>query len=256
MKKKKCEKIGIEANIFQLDLSNNAISIITLINKFNNNNEVHGIMVQLPLPQHLVEHQRDILDTISPLKDVDGLTTQSLGKLISYGKINLDNSPFYISSTVYGVIKLIDYYNINLVGKDIAIVGNSSLVGMPLSVILSNMGATIDTCHIDTINLKSHLIDKDMVISCCGVKSLIKGDMVKKDVIIIDIGISVEMVDGKKKIFGDCEWESLKDKAKMITPVPGGVGPMTIASLLEQTFKSYIKQKNRNSYKEQNLLLN
>lgn len=239
MKKKKCEKIGIEANVVNLDESTTSKALINLIENFNSLSEIHGIMVQLPLPKNLQPFQREILDTISPLKDVDGLTSHSLGKLVSAGSLKLDSIDFFISSTVYGVIRLIEKYEIDVIGKNVGIIGNSALVGMPLSIILSGLGGTVDICHIHTKDLKSHLIDKDVVISCCGVKGLVKGDMVKEGVIIIDVGISVEMVDGKKKIFGDCEKDSVMGKSSMMTPVPGGVGPMTIASLLEQTYRAF-----------------
>lgn len=239
MKKKKCEKIGIEANVVNLDEFTTSKALINLIENFNSLFEIHGIMVQLPLPKNLQPFQREILDTISPLKDVDGLTSHSLGKLVSAGSLKLDSIDFFISSTVYGVIRLIEKYEIDVIGKNVAIIGNSALVGMPLSIILSGMGGTVDICHIHTKDLKSHLIDKDVVISCCGVKGLVKGDMVKEGVIIIDVGISVEIVDGKKKIFGDCEKDSVMGKSSMMTPVPGGVGPMTIASLLEQTYRAF-----------------
>lgn len=245
MKKKKCISVGIKANIINLDENINLNTVIELICKYNQDDSINGIMVQLPLPIHLKIYQSKILDSILPEKDVDGLTSYSLGKLVSYGKIditNLNKLDFFISSTVYGILKLIQYYNIEVKSKNIAIIGNSSLLGMPLSIILSNLGATIDLCNIDTINLKDHTFNKDIIITCCGVKGLITGDMVKDKVIIIDIGINVEMVNNKKKIFGDCDWESIKDKADKITPVPGGVGPMTIASLLEQTKKAYLLQ--------------
>ena len=243
MKKKKCQELGIEINVYQLDDISIYFSIITLIDSLNKNKNIHGIMVQLPLPEHLKPYQRQIIDTIDPFKDVDGLTTSSLGKLITHGSFDLDTSNFFISSTVYGIIKLLNHYKIDLIGKTVGIIGNSSLVGMPLSIILSNLGATVDICHIHTKELKNHLIDKDIVVSCCGVKGLVKGDMVKEGVIIIDVGINVEMVDGKKKIFGDCEKDSISEKASMMTPVPGGVGPMTICSLLEQVYKSYNMSK-------------
>ena len=243
MKKKKCEKVGIEANVINLDESTSKTNIINTIKSFNSLSDIHGIMLQLPLPKNLQPFKQEILDTISPLKDVDGLTSHSLGKLVSAGSIKLDSINFFISSTVYGVIRLIEKYQIDIKGKNIGIVGNSALVGMPLSIILSGLGGTVDICHIHTRDLKSHLVEKDIVVSCCGVKGSVKGDMVKEGVIIIDVGISVEMIDGKKKIFGDCEKDSVMDKSSMMTPVPGGVGPMTICSLLEQTYKAFMLQQ-------------
>ena len=239
MKRKKCLEIGIDVEVFYYE-DPKKTEILKKIKELNKNKSINGVMVQLPLPDNLKNDTREILDTISPSKDVDGLTTHSLGKLISCGRLDLsklEENDFFISSTVYGVLKFIHNYRIGILGKNIGIIGNSALLGMPLSIILSNMGGTVEICHIDTDNLRDHTFDKDIIITCCGVKGLIKGDMIKKDVVIIDIGINVEMVDGKKKIFGDCEWESCSAKASKMTPVPGGVGPMTICSLLEQTIK-------------------
>ena len=212
MKEKKCKELGIEINVYKLDEITVYLSIITLIDSLNKNKNIHGIMVQLPLPEHLQNYQRHILDTIEPTKDVDGLTTTSLGKLISYGHINLKSLDIFISSTVFGIIKMIHHYNIDLIGKTVGVIGNSALVGMPLSIILSNLGATVDICHIHTQDLKKHLIEKDIVISCCGVKGLVKGDMVKEGVIIIDVGINVEMVDGKKKYVAIVKGKVLKKR--------------------------------------------
>ena len=256
MKKKKCLELGIEISVIQMEEKTPAHSIINQIISLNKNKDIHGIMVQLPLPVNLLKHQREIIDTISPSKDVDGLTTFSLGKLISQGKLNLEKCDFFISSTVYGILKLINHYNIDLLGKNIGIVGNSALVGMPLSIIFSNQGATVDICHIHTKDLKSHLIEKDIVISCCGVKGLIKEDMVKEGVIAIDVGINVEIVDGKKRIFGDFEKESIQEKASMMTPVPGGVGPMTICSLMEQVYKSYTFLRKTNMISQNKSIIN
>ena len=239
MKRKKCLEIGIDVEVFYYE-DPKKTEILKKIKELNKNKSINGVMVQLPLPDNLKNDTREILDTISPNKDVDGLTTHSLGKLISCGRLDLsklEENDFFISSTVYGVLKFIHNYRIGILGKNIGVIGNSALLGMPLSIILSNMGGTVEICNIDTDNLRDHTFDKDIIITCCGVKGLIKGDMIKKDVVIIDIGINVEMVDGKKKIFGDCEWESCSEKASKMTPVPGGVGPMTICSLLEQTIK-------------------
>ena len=242
MKRKKCLEIGIDVEVFYFE-DPKKTEVLKKIKDLNKDKEFNGVMVQLPLPENLKPNTQEILDIINPSKDVDGLTTISLGKLISYGRLDLsklDKLDFFISSTVYGVLKFIYNYRIDILGKNIGIIGNSALLGMPLSIILSNMGGTVEICHIDTDCLKNHTMGKDIIISCCGVKGLIKGDMIKDDVVIIDIGINVEMIDGKKKIFGDCEWQSCSTKASKMTPVPGGVGPMTICSLLEQTVKSKI----------------
>ena len=240
MKRKKCQKMKIDCEIIRLTDSIKSIEIIELINEFNANKCVNGIMIQLPLPDKIRPFTQDIIDTINPDKDVDGLTSHSLGKLLTHSiEIHdLWNLKFFFSSTIYGIMKMIAEYDIDLIGKNVAVIGNSSLIGLPISIILSRLGATVDICQIHTKELETHTKDKDIVIIGAGVKGLIKGNMVKRDVIIIDIGINVEIIDNKRKISGDCHYESVSPLASLITPVPGGVGPMTICSLIEQLVKS------------------
>ena len=240
MKRKKCQKMKIDYEIIRLSDSIKSIEIIELIEKFNANKCVNGIMVQLPLPEKIRPYTQDIIDTINPDKDVDGLTSQSLGKLLTHNiEIHdLWNLKFFFSSTIYGIMKMISEYDIDLIGKNVAVIGNSSLIGLPISIILSKLGATVDICQIHTKELEEHTKDKEIIIVGAGVKGLIKGNMVKKDVIIIDIGINVEIIENKRKISGDCDYESVSSLASLITPVPGGVGPMTICSLIEQLVKS------------------
>ena len=242
MKRKRCEKMSIKCDVVKLPESVNSNELIRLINEYNKDTSINGIMVQLPLPNTIRESTQVIIDTIHPDKDVDGLTSHSLGKLVSntIEVHDLWNLNFSFSSTIYGIMKMIAEYDIDLLGKNVAVVGNSTLIGLPVSIILSKLGATVDICQIHTKNLKSHTIDKDIIIVGAGVKGLIKGDMIKKNVIVIDIGINVEIIENKRKISGDCDYETVSALASLITPVPGGVGPMTICSLIEQLVKSTI----------------
>ena len=242
MKRKRCEKLGIECEIIKLPSFVDADSVCDIINDYNQNNGVHGIMVQLPLPSDLAADTRKIVDTIYPDKDVDGLTSANLGKIVAETiEINdLWNVPFFISSTIYGILHFIADREIDLVGKNVAVVGNSSLIGLPASIILSKLGATVEISQIYTQRLEERLKDRDIIVVGCGKRELIRGESVKDGAVLIDIGINVYINDetGERKIYGDCNFEECSQKARLITPVPGGVGPMTIYSLIEQLVKS------------------
>jgi methylenetetrahydrofolate dehydrogenase (NADP+) / methenyltetrahydrofolate cyclohydrolase len=227
MKEKKCNKLGI---LFQLyHFTENDISeekIIDTIEILNNDKLIHGIIVQLPIPEHL--NPKNILNKITYKKDVDGFSNYNSGKLY------LDDDPLFIPCTPYGCIKLIDYYNIEIKGKHVVMIGNSKITGLPLSLLLMQRNATVTICHKETINIKEHTNKADILISACGVPKMIKKDWIKNDCIIIDIGINIK----DKKIMGDVDFDDLKEKVKYITPVPGGVGPMTVIMLLYQTVLS------------------
>lgn len=244
MKMKKCKKLGLEAeriiypcdsyeNITNLELTKLVKEIQDNIHQYNMDRTVHGIMVQLPLPKPLKNYTQEILDCIISNKDVDGLTSQSLG-LLSIGK------PKFVSSTPKGALSLVDRYRIPIKGKNVTIIGNSPLVGIPLTLLLTQKGATVTMCHIDTIDTRKHCLRADIIFSCCGVGHLIKNNWVKEGAAVIDIGITVrESPFSKNKIvIGDCDFMSVKDKVKYITPVPGGIGPMTIYTLIEQLVES------------------
>jgi methylenetetrahydrofolate dehydrogenase (NADP+) / methenyltetrahydrofolate cyclohydrolase len=241
IKMKKCEKIGllVERIIYSIGTHENNNSkmlknrIILEIQNQNSNRQVNGIMVQLPLPKIIKEYTQEILDSIGINKDVDGLTSHSLG-LLSMGK------PKFISSTPKGAISLIDHYKIPLRGKVITIIGNSSLVGIPLTLLLTQREATVTVCHIDTVDTRKHCARADMIFTCCGVGHMIKKNWVKEGSIVVDIGITVKEnpFSQKKLVIGDCDFEDIKDKVKYITPVPGGIGPVTIYTLLEQLVES------------------
>ena len=230
MKRKKCIEYNIEVELINFEKDTCKDSIIECIQKYNSDVDTTGIMVQLPLPIHLQESTREILDTIDFNKDVDGLTSSNMGKLC------LNHENVFYQCTPLGVLELLKYYKIPIEGADVVIVGKSQIVGLPLSIMLSNLDATVSLCHIKTKDLKDYTQKADILIVCCGVPKLITDDHIKKGVTIIDVGINVigQTSTGKRKICGDVDFEGVKDKVHAITPVPGGVGPMTICMLIKQ----------------------
>ena len=203
--------------------------LINLIDKFNKDDSVNGMIVQLPLPKHIDEYR--VLNTISPLKDVDGLTDVNAGKL-ACGK------PGLISCTPYGVIKLLKYYNIELSGKHVVIVGRSNLVGKPLISLFLMENATVTCCHSKTTDLKHYTLDADILVVAVGKPKLITADMVKDGAVVVDVGIN-RLESG---LCGDVDFENVKSKASYITPVPGGVGAMTVAMLYNNLVETSIKK--------------
>jgi len=230
MKQRKCQEYDIDVDVINYEKDTSKETIINAIKQYNNDSSVNGLMVQLPLPPYLQEYTREILDNIEPKKDVDGLTSNNMGKIC----LNHENT-FY-QCTPLGIIELLNYYNIQIEGSDVVIVGKSQIVGLPLSIMLSNLDATVSLCHIKTKDLKSYTQKADILIVCCGVPKLITTEHIKEGVTIIDVGINVigQTSTGKRKICGDVDFEGVKDKVGAITPVPGGVGPMTICMLIKQ----------------------
>ena len=230
MKKRKCREYGIDVDLIHFESDTLKEVIIDSIQQYNNDSAVTGLMVQLPLPEQLQEDTREILDNIDPSKDVDGLTSSNMGKIC----LNRDDT--YYQCTPLGILELLKYYEIPIEGSDVVIVGKSQIVGLPLSIMLSNLDATVSLCHIKTKDLKSYTQKADILVVCCGVPKLITEDHIKEGVTIIDVGINVigQSKSGKRIICGDVDFEGVKDKVKAITPVPGGVGPMTICMLIKQ----------------------
>jgi len=225
-----CKKLGIISNKIEFSEEISEKELLKTIDTLNNDNYTDGILVQLPLPKHI--NQFKIIDAISPEKDVDGFHPLNIGKReLKYETL----SP----CTPKGIIRLLEYYNIDLNSKNITVVGRSNIVGKPLASMLLNKNATITVCHRATKNLKEHTINADIVATAVGKPNLITADMVKDGVIIVDIGMN--RVDGK--ICGDVDFENVSKKASLITPVPGGVGPMTIAMLMENTLLAH-EQRN------------
>ena len=226
-KHKACSELGIKTQDNTMSSSVEEEKLIELINSLNNDPSVHGILLQLPLPSQI--DQFEVINKIKPTKDVDGLTYQNAGLL-------LNKKSTLIPCTPLGVMELFNYYKIELKGKDIVIINRSILVGKPLFLLLLEKDATVTICHSKTRDLEEKLRRADIIITAVGNRKLftLKPEHVKEDVVIIDIGISRE--DGK--IIGDTDFERVAPKASWITPVPGGVGPMTITMLLNNTIKA------------------
>ena len=232
MKRKMCEELGIQIIIYHFLESVLEGTIIEKIEELNKDNLTHGILIQLPLPKHF--NKEKLLDKISYQKDADGFHT------INAGKIFQGNDSNVIPCTPLGCIDLLDHYNIDVKGMNVTIIGSSNLVGLPLSMLLLQRGATITLCNINTKNVKEHTIQSDMIIACCGVPHLVKYDWVKEGAIVIDIGINRRKDTTKKdgyRLVGDVDFDGVKDKCKYITPVPGGIGPMTVISLMKNIIK-------------------
>tara|TARA_B110000438_G_scaffold243706_1_gene243839 strand:+ start:84 stop:947 length:864 start_codon:yes stop_codon:yes gene_type:complete len=228
-KLKVCESVGISGVLTRLDSSASFSEIKSEIDNNNNNSEIDGILIQLPLPGHLDSEK--LINYISSNKDVDGLTIENIGLLNS-------DKPNFIPATPYGIIKIFENLNINLQGKNIVIIGRSNIVGRPLFSLLSGKkyNSTVTLCNSYTQNLIKHTLNADILIVAAGKPGIINGEMVKEGVIVIDVGTNrVEDLNKKSgyRLIGDVDFESVSKKASLITPVPGGVGPMTIAMLMK-----------------------
>jgi methylenetetrahydrofolate dehydrogenase (NADP+)/methenyltetrahydrofolate cyclohydrolase len=226
MKAKACENVGFYSITHNMPDTISQDEIIATIEMMNNNPRIDGILVQLPLPKHVDTDK--ILEVIDPKKDVDGFHAYNIGRLVS----GLDS---FIPCTPLGVMKMFKEYQIDLEGKDVCVVGASNIVGKPMAALLLNANATVTVTHIFTKDLKAHTSKADIVVVGVGVPGLIKEDMVKDGAIVIDIGIN-RIKDGS--LVGDVDFENVSPKCSYITPVPGGVGPMTIAMLLSNTLKA------------------
>ena len=229
-KSKACEDVGIEYEEHILPASTKMEELLELIEKLNNDEAIHGILVQSPLPEGLDANVA--FRTISPKKDVDGFNP------INVGKLSL-NQDCFVSCTPFGIIKMLEAYNIQIEGANAVIIGRSNIVGKPLAKCLLNKNATVTVCHSKTKNLKEITKQADILIAAIGKPKFITEDMVKKGATIIDVGIN-RMEDGK--LLGDTDFENIKDKVSYITPVPGGVGPMTIAMLMHNVVKAAKQQ--------------
>lgn len=229
-KSKACNEIGIQYEEYLLDKNINQNELIELIEKLNNDKTVHGILLQSPVPDGL--DINEAFRKISPEKDVDGFNPTNVGKLA----LNQDT---FVSCTPYGIMRMFEAYNIDLEGKKVVIIGRSNIVGKPLMQCCLNKNATVTICHSKTKNVKEHVKDADVVISAIGKPEYVTADMVKDGAIVIDVGIN-RTEDGK--IVGDVDFKNVSKKASYITPVPGGVGPMTIAMLMNNVIKACNKQ--------------
>ena len=235
-KVRSCEQVGFKSTLIKLPETITEKELLFNIEKLNNNDQIDGFIVQLPLPKHINENK--ILLAINPDKDVDGFHPTNFGKMAL-------NMKTFIPATPYGIIELLKRYKINTQGKHTVVIGRSHIVGRPISILMNSKGevgdSTVTVAHSRTKNIESYIKKADIVISALGIPGFVKKNMIKKGVVIIDVGIT-RVIDSNSPrgyvIKGDVDFDSVKDKVSYITPVPGGVGPMTIAMLLKNTLLS------------------
>lgn len=229
-----CKKTGIESHLFELEANVPSKAVLKLIDELNNRADVDGILVQLPLPQGLPTDE--ILEAVSPAKDVDGLHTENMGLLFS-GKKGLR------PCTPQGIMVLLERYNIPVEGKSAVVIGRSNLVGKPIAMMLLEKHASVKICHSKSKDLNLQAKEADILVVAAGRQEMVKGSWIKDGAVVIDVGIhKQELPGGESRLCGDVLFEEAKEIASHITPVPGGVGPMTVAMLLSNTVQSY---KNR-----------
>ncbi|PQJ81552.1 bifunctional methylenetetrahydrofolate dehydrogenase/methenyltetrahydrofolate cyclohydrolase FolD [Polaribacter glomeratus] len=242
-KVKACERVGFESTLIRLSDETTEEDLLNEIAILNVDKDIDGFIVQLPLPKHIDEQK--ILMAINPDKDVDGFHPTNVGKMAL-------NLPTFISATPFGILELLDRYNVETYGKHVVVLGRSHIVGSPMSILLSQKrkvgNATVTMCHSRTKNLKDITLQADIIIAAIGIPEFLKADMVKDHVTVIDVGIT-RLPDSSKRngfrLVGDVAFKEVAEKAAFITPVPGGVGPMTIAMLLKNTLLA-CKRKNQN----------
>jgi len=235
-KKKTAERIGITSDVINYPENTSEKELLQKIEELNNDDSVNAILVQLPLPSHI--NSKNIIQAISPKKDVDGFHPENVGK------ISIGVEPYAYPCTPKGVLRLLEEYKIDLEGKHVVILGRSNIVGKPLSQMVLNKNATVTVCHSYTKNLSDITKTADILISAVGIENIIKKEMVKKNSVVVDVGISRSVEIGRDgKICGDVDFEKVCEVVGFISPVPGGVGPMTIASLMENTFVLYKLRK-------------
>ncbi len=233
-KVKNCEEVGFQSTLIRLEENISESELISNIEKLNNDDDVDGILVQLPLPKHINEEK--IINLISPDKDVDGFHPMSVGKMVQ-------GLPTFIPATPYGILLMLEHYKIETSGKHAVVIGRSNIVGRPISILLSRNtypgNCTVTVCHSRTMNLKEICLQADIIVAALGIPEFLKADMVKENAVVIDVGIT-RVPDASKKsgfaIKGDVDFANVAPKCSYITPVPGGVGLMTIAALLMNTF--------------------
>ena len=231
-----CKRVGFDSSLVKLPESTSESELLEKVKELNNDSNIDGYIVQLPLPNHI--DSQKILMAVDPSKDVDGFHPSNFGKMAL-------SLPTFISATPYGIMELLDRYNVETSGKHTVVIGRSDIVGRPISILMSrksNPGnSTVTLAHSRTKNIKELTLQADIIISALGVPNFVKADMVKQGAVIIDVGITRVTNDSKKgyEIVGDVDYKNVSRKASFITPVPGGVGPMTIAMLLKNTLLAY-----------------
>ena len=227
MKEKTTVELGMTSFEYRLPYETTQRELLTLIEKLNSDRRVNGILLQLPIPKHINEAK--VLEAISPLKDVDGFHPYNIGKLIT-------GNPSFIPCTPFGIIKLLESINYNLSGKKAAVIGRSNIVGKPAALLLLKENATVTICHSKTENLPEIVLESDVVVASVGKANFVKGEWIKEGAVVIDVGVN-RLESGR--LAGDVEFDIAKEKASYITPVPGGVGPMTITMLMFNTLKAF-----------------
>lgn len=239
-KVKTCAEIGFESTLKRFPSTISEEDLLREIEELNSNDDVDGILVQLPLPKHISDDK--VINKINPLKDVDGFHPVSVGNMVS-------GSPTFVPATPYGILLLMKHYNVETKGKHAVVIGRSHIVGTPMSILLSRKAypgnCTVTICHSATTNMKELCLQGDIIVAALGQPEFLTADMVKEGAVIIDVGIT-RVVDASKKsgfaLKGDVKYDEVAAKCSAITPVPGGVGPMTIAGLMMNTFNAYLKK--------------
>lgn len=239
-KVKACERVGFHSTLIQMEASTTEAQLLDKIKELNEDKDIDGYIVQLPVPKHISEHK--IIEAVKPSKDVDGFHPVNVGRMV------LD-LPAYISATPYGITQLFERYNIETVGKHCVVIGRSNIVGSPMSILMAKnktfANCTVTLTHSKTKNLKEVILSADIIIAAIGKPDFVTADMVKQGAVVIDVGINrVDDAASDKgyKLVGDVKYDEVAPKCSYITPVPGGVGPMTIASLLKNTLLAAKKE--------------
>ena len=232
-KERACEKTGIEYKEFLFPSEATQEEVLAKIDDINNDPSIHGLIVQLPVPKHI--EVPEILKSIDPKKDVDGFTAYNTGKMVASPEFE-DLPP----ATPGGMIRMLEEYNIDPSGMNVVVIGRSNIVGKPIATMLTNRSATVTICHSRTKDINFYTQNADMIVAAVGIPKFVKADMVKDGAIILDVGINRDK-DGS--LCGDVDFEAVKDKCSFITPVPGGVGPMTIAQLMVNVVRAAKRQQ-------------
>jgi len=235
-KVKACGEVGFKSTLIRFEETITTMKLLEVIAELNSDPDVDGILVQLPLPKHIPAEE--VINAIDPLKDVDGFHPTTIGKMVL-------GQPTFVAATPYGIMLLLEHYKIETAGKHAVVIGRSNIVGRPMSILLSASGTpgncTVTLCHSHTTNLKEICATGDIIIAALGRPGFVTADMVKEGAVIIDVGITRVPDETKKsgyRLAGDVDFENVAPKCSFITPVPGGVGPMTIAALMKNTFKA------------------
>jgi methylenetetrahydrofolate dehydrogenase (NADP+)/methenyltetrahydrofolate cyclohydrolase len=235
-KEKDCKEVGFDSTVLRFDATMTEAELIAEVEKINNNPAIDGLIVQLPLPKHI--NEKKVTETIDYLKDVDGFHPMNVGLMFK-------GLPCFLPATPYGIIKLLEHYNIETNGKHCVVIGRSDIVGKPMSALMLQKNCTVTVCHSRTVNIEEHIKRADIIIAAVGIPEYVKAHMIKDGAVVIDVGITrVEDASTKSgyRLKGDVAYEDCATKASYITPVPGGVGPMTRVGLLLNTLNA-VKNK-------------